>query len=81
MGDTSGAELFGKIFRRLAKDPDDARRKSLVMFFWKEAREHDFYACEMDADAALKKLGLAKKGRNEDGEITTLYRRDGRWQE
>jgi hypothetical protein len=83
MGDSSGAYLFGMLFDRLAKEPDDDRRKKLVQFFWKEAGSHDFSDCEMECDDSLVKLGLAKENPDpEDHECPGyLYKRNGRWEE
>ena len=85
MGDSSGAYLFGKIFERLAKDPVDARTKSLAKFFWTEARDHDFCDYEMECDKSLEKLGLARKEQDPDSDDPKdkkyFYRRNGSWEE
>lgn len=73
MGDSSKAELFGRLFGLIATDPTE-QHKDWARKVWKMSVEYDFYACEMEADKALVKLGLAKDGgRDEDGYPQMVY--------
>lgn len=58
MADRTSAELFGYIFDMLAEECE--RNKERAVRFWQKAREYDFSWYQMDCDAALLKLGLAR---------------------
>lgn len=75
MADRTSAEVFGLVFEMLAKKPTD-ENKEMARQLWKKTDGYDFGPSQMDCDAALKKLGLARKGVDpdypEDGE-TMVY--------
>lgn len=59
MADRTSAEIFGNLFKRLAENPRDL--KDLAAAFWGMAQSYDFSNDQMDANAALIKLGLARR--------------------
>jgi len=65
MSDRTSAALFGKIFRLLANNPTD-EHKTIAKEIWMSSGQFDFSFYQMDADDALIKLGLAKKGIDPD---------------
>lgn len=58
MADRTSAEIFGKMFRHLAKDPSD-KNKAFAAEMTEWMAEYDFNAYQMDADEALRTLGVA----------------------
>jgi len=60
MADRTSAGIFGLVFKLLAKNPTE-EHKAIALKLWKESQYCDFSDDQMDADAALKKLGLARK--------------------
>lgn len=62
MADRTSAEIFGKLFKELAK-PGDLDRRKLARLLWKERGNYDFSEYQMDADKALITLGFAEKCR------------------
>lgn len=61
MSDRRSAGLIGDIFRYLARgEVADAERK-MAKWLYRKAQEYDFSDCQMGADAALVKLGLAER--------------------
>lgn len=75
MGDSTSAGIFGDFFCRAAQlklTKDD----KLVKFMWDAAPQYDFSPHDMECDAALIKLGLARRGIDPDyseDEETTIY--------
>ena len=66
MSDRSSCEIFGEVFGFLAEEPTEEVKRCARRIYdrtWK----YDFIQDEMGADAALIKLGLAKRGSKEDG--------------
>lgn len=62
MGDSRGANAFGRIFRILASDSVDLGcGMRAAEEIWPIAQEHDFCPEEMEADAALERLGLLRR--------------------
>jgi hypothetical protein len=83
MGDNTSCEIYGKIFKRLAKMPT-AEVKALARVFLYDSLAYDFGTSEMDADADLVKLGLCRRVHDTDnpGEKKSLYlTRKGTWNE
>lgn len=72
MSDRTSAEVFARVFERLAEDPDE-RNKKLAQDLWDIARGYDFHPIQMDCDDALVKLGLATKAKDEDDEELIRY--------
>ena len=60
MADRTSAEVFRAIFELLAGEPPSDTRTRLTRGVWSLARNYDFSTCQMDADDALMKLGLAR---------------------
>jgi hypothetical protein len=86
MSDRTSAEIFGEIFKLMAKLEEKDPRLSLgeeAKYFWNKARDYDFNDYQMCCDKALIALGLAKMGTHpdypDDGEIV-LYDRNGEWE-
>lgn len=78
MSDRTSAGIYGGMFELLASDPSDQHKK-WARKLWKSSFEHDFNPCQMEADKALQKLGLAKQVVNEYGDDDFVYRNsDGR---
>jgi hypothetical protein len=81
MADRTSAALFGMLFKLLAEEPT-ADRKLMARRVWcmKHEGGYDFSDRQMESDAALMALGLARKGINpdypEDGEVV-LYGPEG----
>ena len=73
MADRTSAYIFGEIFRDIASMPALPIRSRLAKEYWKMSREYDFSEYQMEADEALLKLGLARKGVDpdypEDGDV------------
>jgi hypothetical protein len=59
MADRTSAEIYSNIFTRLAKKKITKGVKAEALEFWNESMGYDFSHCQMDADEALVKLGLA----------------------
>lgn len=80
MADRTTAELFRTIFELLAKNPTEENKK-IALRIWPLRSEYDFSNYQMDADASLVILGLAKmeidKQYPEDGEIAIYANDDG----
>lgn len=75
MADRNSAEIFGKVFEILAKDPTDDH-KALARKIAKTMPQYDFNNGQMDADDALAALGLAKlnvPSEEYPGEFETVY--------
>lgn len=72
MADRTSAAIFGEIFERLAKLPDN-RNKAMAKWLWKKAGSYDFCDEQMGCDKALIRLGLAKAGKDEYGDETIIY--------
>lgn len=74
MADRTSAGNYAAIFQALA---DDKSKEELIEAIWNMACEADFSPYQMYSDAALIKLGLAKRGVRDafpdDGEVM-LYR-------
>jgi len=70
--DRSSAYIYAEFFAMLAKDPTD-QHKAWARELWKSTREYDFSPDQMGADRALKTLGLAVDGVDEDGYKRALY--------
>jgi hypothetical protein len=60
VSDRSSACLIGDTMRYLARDATPANRK-LAKWLYRKAQHYDFSDCQMEADAALVKLGLARR--------------------
>lgn len=72
MSNRSSAEVFARIFERLAEDPDE-RNKKLAQDLWDMSRGYDFHPIQMDCDDALVKLGLATRSTDKDGDELIQY--------
>jgi hypothetical protein len=76
MADRRGAETFGRLFRFLAGQGGLLDPCDLACRLWEEQKRHDFSPHQMECDAALIVLGLARPGVDpefpEEGE-TILY--------
>ena len=59
MADRTSAEIFGGMFKILAKNPD-LRNKEMAKAVYKEIFNYDFNQYQMNCDEALTILGLAK---------------------
>lgn len=58
MADRTSAEIFGRVFKHLAKNPTDENKAfAIELADW--SNEYDFNAYQMDADEALRTLGVA----------------------
>lgn len=72
MADRGAAEIFGIIFRKLAVDPT-VQHVRWAKSLWRASFSFDFSPEQMECDATLRKLGLAKKGLDpnypEDGPV------------
>jgi hypothetical protein len=81
MADRNSAEIFGTLFEFISQDPMIPRHE-LAEKLWSMAQQYDFSWCQMDCDAHLIKLGLAKVGIDpeypEDGE-GIIYGPTGEW--
>jgi hypothetical protein len=70
MSDRTSAEIFGQLFETLASADGPLDRKEFAGWVWNCARGYDFHPCQMGADDALIKLGLATHaGAAEDEEV------------
>lgn len=77
MSDSTSAEIYGRLYTELAKKPDSKEIVVVAKAMWKRSWEYDFHACDMDADEALIKLGLARKVKHPGsplGESVIQYR-------
>ena len=78
MADHTSAGIFGEIFVRLAKTPDE-RNIEFAHWLWGKSMQYDFSPCQMECQDSLVKLGLARRGVDprwpQDGE-TWLYKGD-----
>ena len=61
MADRTSAEIFGTIFGHLAEWPVTAQDKDFALYIYGLSQGYDFSPCQMDADGALEKLGLARR--------------------
>jgi len=81
MADRTSAGLFGDIFRMLAEEPTE-KNKEIASKIFDKTYNYDFSNYQMDADEALEKLGLAKKGIDPDypmdGEVY-IFKGDSGW--
>ena len=72
MADRTSAEVFGRVFQILAKNPTD-ENKEIAKELFSYTNEYDFSHYQMYADESLIALGLAKLGIDprypEDGEV------------
>lgn len=59
MSDRTSAEVFARVFERLAEDPIDERTKKLAHDLWEISSGYDFHPVQLDCDEVLVKLGLA----------------------
>lgn len=66
MSDRTSAEIFHEIFRMLAQEAT-ARDKEYAYKIWRIAWQYDFSWVQMECDASLVRLGLARSGRDETG--------------
>lgn len=66
MADRTSAELFGNIFKDLAKLKPSPWRAKTAQKYFKMIGAYDFSEYQMYADRALIELGLAHKGVNPD---------------
>lgn len=60
MADRTSAEIFSSVFRLLAERP---ATRSLAREVWDLSKRYDFHPVQMDCDAALETLGLARRVR------------------
>lgn len=78
MADRGSAFIYGSMFRKLAADPTPQHVR-WAKALWRDSFEYDFSPEQMYCDAALRKLGLAKRGLDpeypEDGQ-TWIYADD-----
>ena len=58
MSDGTSSMIFGDMFGYLATD---MTKEEIAAQLWKDMYQYDFSNDQMDADAALIELGLAKK--------------------
>jgi hypothetical protein len=58
MSDGTSSTIFSDMFTLLASDKN---KKDIAKQLWKDMYQYDFSHCDMGADAALIKLGLATK--------------------
>lgn len=77
MADRNSADIFGRIFRKLASEPNDTvNKRKFALWLWENCSEFDFTPEQLESYDALCSLGLARVGIDldypEDGEIT-LY--------
>lgn len=76
MADRTSAGIFGDLFVYLSEQPQDERTRAFALKTWADSQGYDFSHYQMEADEALIKLGLAKRGVDpdwpDDGE-TILY--------
>jgi len=61
MADRTSAQLFNTIFTLLAKDGPIDKQK-FANKVWEMTGNYDFSPCQLGCDAAIKKLGLARRG-------------------
>lgn len=59
MADRTSAGIFADIFERMAKRKITDELRAEAIEVWNDAWNYDFSHCQMDADEALVKLGLA----------------------
>ena len=76
MADRTSAGIFADIFEFLAATADDPRTKAFAEKMWEQSRAYDFSPYQMGCDEALLKLGLATRGKDEDGDDCIKYRDD-----
>lgn len=60
MADREAARWFGEIFKLLAERSETEVARRLARVTFKAIGEHDFAAYQMDADEALRSLGLGR---------------------
>lgn len=73
MADRTSARVFGSIFSLLAKNPTE-EHKAIAKGIWPLTGEYDFSHYQMNVDASLIELGLAKCGPDPlSGEETILF--------
>lgn len=78
MSDGEAPKILTPIFEYLAQEPE--RHRVFARATWLASFEWDFHPCELECDAALEKLGLAKPGPGPDPD--TLYQwPDGTWRD
>lgn len=61
MADRTAAEILGEVFGILAKRKDVEEAKAIALQVWPLTQQYDFTEDQMEADAALKKLGLMRE--------------------
>ena len=76
MADRTSAELFGRIFGLLAKNPTE-EHKEIAREIFGFSNEYDFSHYQMYAEEACQKLGLCQRGIDpdypEEGECWLWY--------
>lgn len=60
--DAPQAQLFGFLFKEMARFPPSQERTAYLARLWKQAEVYEFSWADMRADEALLVLGLAMKG-------------------
>ncbi len=58
MADRGAADIFAQAFTLLASSKS---KEEIAKELWKASFEFDFTPCQMEADRALEKLGLARR--------------------
>lgn len=66
MSDRTSAYLFARMFKYLARTPDEPEARKFARELMRESREYDFSNDQMGCDNALIKLGVAAKGIDPD---------------
>ena len=73
MSDRTTAGVFCKVFCALAREPITEETKTIARGLYQDTGEYDFNKYQMECDDALIALGLARRGKDEDGNDTVLY--------
>lgn len=60
MADRDSATIWGFVFKKLAELPESPDRDRIAQESLKESEEYDFTENQMNADEALRKLGLKR---------------------
>lgn len=60
MADRNSAEILGFVFEKLAELPASKDRDRIASEILKKSEEYDFTENQMNADEALRKLGLRR---------------------
>lgn len=75
MADRTSAEVFGEVFRILAKRKNKEEAQAIAARVWPLTQNYDFTEDQMEVDAELMKLGLAREVPDPDyqGETVMEY--------